>query len=367
MRDVARTAKYTGLYLIGKTPRDQPFKIGVSTAALYPGIECLSIRQYRKFMKVVVGTVQLKDGIGTKPKKAKWAAKVEGEGWCGYWIPFQDQSKQSRNPSRSTPTTNPSNIPLGSGCDLLLLAVHGGGFIEGDALMFLEFFKRLMKQVQLEQNLMIGVLSIQYGLSPENPYPQAIDAVTASYCDLVLKYGVDPGRIMLAGDSAGGNICLGSYLKLQHNYSSLGLPAGAILISPWVRSTDHLQSSLFDVVSPIGCELYSEAYTRNDPEISTSQYTSPINAPTFAGLGPMLIAYGGLEILRPSIELFVDRARAEGIEVTTVLEEGRPHDYVLADILSTKKDRERVFQIVGEFVSNAYHRVGGAKGKNLLD
>ncbi|KAF9997807.1 hypothetical protein BGZ79_008494 [Entomortierella chlamydospora] len=348
--------KYTGLYILGRTPPNQRYTIGVTTTLLFPGIECLSIPQYRSFMKIAVRAVQFQDGLGTEARRARWTTKVGGEGWNGYWIPFQDQLKK-KSFSKSEGVGSPSDIPLGSGCDIILLAVHGGGFIDGDALVFLAFFKTLMKRVQQKQNVRIGVLSVQYGLSPKHPYPHAINEIVASYRDLVRQYGVNPRQIILVGDSAGGNLCLGATLKLRDAFSELGSPAGHVLISPWVRSSDPLKSSLFDVVSSIGCEVYNEAYTRNNPEIMTCQYTSPISAPTLTGLSPMLIFIGGLEIIRQSTEQFANKAMAEGVDVKTVVVEGRPHNYIMLDYLSTKQDREEAYHAIGEFVLHAHHNL----------
>ncbi|KAF9111075.1 hypothetical protein BGX27_005445 [Mortierella sp. AM989] len=355
---VGRIAKYIGLYMAGKTPPNQPFTIGVTTASLFPGIECLSIRQYRSFMKTAVRAVQFQNGIGTEARRAKWATKVEGREWSGYWIPFQDQSDNSKSSSKTGSTCSPTDVPLGKGCDVVLLAVHGGGFIDGDALMFLAFFKNLMKSIQLKQNVRIGILSVQYGLSPEYPYPYAINEITTSYCDLIRQHGVNPRRIVIVGDSAGGNLCLGASLKLRDAFSEVGPPAGQILFCPWVRSSDPLESSIFDVVSSVGCEVYNEAYTQHDPETEMCQYTSPISAPTLAGLSPMLIFIGGLEILLQSTMRFVDKARSEGVEVKSIIAQGRPHNYMLMDYLSTKQDREETYQAVGEFVLNVHNKLG---------
>ncbi|KAF9350285.1 hypothetical protein BGX26_011499 [Mortierella sp. AD094] len=362
---VGRMIKYTGLYIIGKAPPKQRYTIGVATTLLFPGIECLSIPQYRSFMRIAVRAVQFQDGLGTEARRAKWATKVGGEGWSGYWIPFQDQSKKGKSFSKAEGVRSPSDIPLGSGCDIILLAVHGGGFIDGDALMFLAFFKTLMKRVQQKQNVRIGVVSVQYGLSPEHPYPHAINEIVASYRDLVRQYGVNPKQIILAGDSAGGNLCLGVTLKLRDAFSELGSPAGHVLISPWVRSSDPLKSSLFDVVSSIGCEVYNEAYTRNNPKTAMCQYTSPISASTLAGLSPMLIFIGGLEIIRPSTEQFVERAMAVGVDVKIIVVEGRPHNYIMLDYLSTKQDRDEAYRAIGEFVLHAHCKFSQAGEQSL--
>ncbi|KAF9992297.1 hypothetical protein BGZ80_008621, partial [Entomortierella chlamydospora] len=89
----------------------------------------------------------------------------------------------------------------------------------------------------------------------------------------------------------------------------------------------------------------------------TCQYTSPISAPTLTGLSPMLIFIGGLEIIRQSTEQFANKAMAEGVDVKTVVVEGRPHNYIMLDYLSTKQDREEAYHAIGEFVLHAHHNL----------
>ncbi|KAF9904606.1 hypothetical protein EC991_002534 [Linnemannia zychae] len=310
-------------------------------------------------MSTCLKMIDFRNGLGSEAKRAKWAAPVQGQGWQGYWIPFQDQDvPKERKKSKGDEEVNvPKAVPVGAGCDIVLLAVHGGGFIDGKATMFLDYFRKLMKSVQQNQNVKIGVLSVEYGLSPENPFPTALNEITAAYHDLVKKHGVDSKRIIIFGDSAGGNLCLSTSLKLRDAHPELGSPAGHVLICPWVRSPEPLQSSLYDLVNAAGCEMFVEAYTQNKPEALSSPYTSPFNSTTLQGLPPMLVFMGGVEILRPSIEQFVERARSEGgVDVKTVVGEGRSHNYFLLNVISTKEDREVSYRAIGEFVLESYRR-----------
>ncbi|KAF9119226.1 hypothetical protein BGW39_000451 [Mortierella sp. 14UC] len=357
-----RVAKYTGQYITGKTPAKQSYLIGVNVAMLYPLSEIVSIRQYRLFMSTCLKLIDIRAGLGSEAKRAKWAAPVQGQGWQGYWIPFQDQvdskkSKDSKDSKDKEEVNVPKTTPVGAGCDVVLLAVHGGGFIDGKAIMFLDYFRKLMKSVQQNQGVKIGVLSVEYGLSPENPFPAALNEIAAAFHDLVKQHGVDSKRIILMGDSAGGNLCLSTSLKLRDAHPDLGSPAGHVLISPWVRGPEPLQSSLYDLVNAAGCEMFVEAYTQNKPENLSSPYTSPFNATTLQGISPMLVFIGGVEILRPSIEQFVERARSEGgVDVRTVVGEGRSHNYFLLDEISTNEDREVSYRAIGEFALEAHRR-----------
>ncbi|KAF9428383.1 hypothetical protein BGZ94_002601 [Podila epigama] len=115
------------------------------------------------------------------------------------------------------------------------------------------------------------------------------------------------------------------------------------------------------MVSTKGCQLYSEAYTQDQPENNRLPYVSPMSAPTLAGLGPMLIFIGGVEILRPSLEKFVDKARTEGVEVKAVVAEGRSHNYMLWEDTSTEEDRMQARQAMGQFMQKVYERFQSSK------
>ncbi|KAG0315148.1 hypothetical protein BG000_005277, partial [Podila horticola] len=310
----SRAAKYTGLYLTGKTPKTQPYMFGVKAAVLFPVIETVSLRQARAFQRTVLSVVDFTHGLGSPAKKAKWATPVSGQGWKGFWIPFQDQQAKKDTSKDASNSLEIADIPIATGCDMVVLAIHGGGYIDGDALMSLNYFKHWMKSAQKEQQIKIGIVAVEYSLSPEVAYPVAMNEIIAAYTDLIQNHSVNSKRIILFGDSAGGNITLGTSLKLRDSFQGLGAPAGHILVCPWVRSTDPLENSMFDFVSTTGCEIYTEAYIQNQSENMRCPYTSPISAPTLAGLPPMLIFIGGVEILRPSIEKFVAKASAEGVE-----------------------------------------------------
>ncbi|KAG0043543.1 hypothetical protein BGZ83_011283 [Gryganskiella cystojenkinii] len=357
MKDAARAAKFTAYHIAGKTPSTMPYRVGINTVMMFPVITCCNIRQSRVVMKTTLDMMARIDGLGPEGQK-KWTCAVEGKGWKGFWIPFQDQVNlvTDKKDSKATMMVPPEQVPIGDGCDLVLLSIHGGGFIDGHPLMFLKYFKTVMEVLQRTHGLKVAILSVDYSLSPEVAYPVAMDEIIASYKSLIQERGVDPKKIVLFGDSAGGNICLGTALRLRDGFKELGQPGGQIAVSPWVCGPEPLENSLYDFVSKEGCEVYLEAYTQNKPELLNSPYTRPYFAETLSGLGPTLIYAGGSEILRPSIEAFVKRAKTEDVEITSVMGEDRPHNYCLLEDLSTKEDREIANRVLGEFLTKVHSR-----------
>ncbi|KAG0374242.1 hypothetical protein BGX24_010648 [Mortierella sp. AD032] len=346
--------------LFGRTPKGQALHHGimVQLLRLIMGGSVLNIAQSRTMMSVSNSVVHLKSGTFLQSSKDKWATPVKGQGWNGFWIPFKDQvdKQQLKKDMEKKYSVN----DIGSGCDIVMFAIHGGGMVMGDALLFLSSYMAWMKVLQQKHNLKIGILSVEYSLSPEVPFPGALNECVAAYKHLIEYQGVDPRRVIMCGDSAGGNLCLTTALKIRDSYPSVGLPAAQVLFSPWVMCPKPLKTSPDDYISLTGGQLFVEAYTHNQAKIHTSPYASPIQAATLAGLPRMQIFIGGVETLRPSIERFIVKARAEGVEVEEHLKEGKSHDYALIQEISGSKVVREAQELIGKFVARVRDEYIGA-------
>ncbi|KAG0330844.1 hypothetical protein BG004_001957 [Podila humilis] len=188
-------------------------------------------------------------------------------------------------------------------------------------------------------------------LSPEVAFPGALNECVAAYRHLVQVQGVNPGRIVMCGDSAGGNLCLTTALKIRDAYPDVGMPAGQVLFSPWVMCPKPLKDNDDDYITNFGGRLFVEAYTQNLASVQSSIYASPIQAPTLLGMPRMLIFIGGVEILRPSIEGFIFKARAEGVEIEYEVAEGQAHDYCLIEEICGPKIKRAAEAKIGRFVA----------------
>lgn len=105
----------------------------------------------------------------------------------------------------------------------VLLYFHGGGFIAWSA------YTHRPLTVALGQATRMSVLSVDYRLAPENPFPAALEDCTKAYLWLLSK-GFKPSDIVIGGDSAGGNLTLATLLNLRDE--GVPLPKGGICISP---------------------------------------------------------------------------------------------------------------------------------------
>jgi acetyl esterase/lipase len=154
----------------------------------------------------------------------------------------------------------------------------------------------------------------EYRLAPEHPHPAALDDARAIWAELSADAG--PGSVVVSGDSAGGGLALALLLDLRDQGQDL--PAGAILLSPWLdlgrdrRADPHLVRR--DVLlTPDWLEACARAYAA--PAAWPDPSFSPLHA-AYAGLPPLLIQAGTHELLAPDAALLAAPAFAAGVDVT---------------------------------------------------
>jgi monoterpene epsilon-lactone hydrolase len=209
-------------------------------------------------------------------------------------------------------------VPKKTGADRVLLYLHGGGWIMGS----LRTHRALV--ANLARGAGVRALSVDYRLSPEHPYPAALDDCVAAY-EWLLAEGTEPGRIVVAGDSAGGNLALAMLLRLRDAGSSM--PAGAVALSPVTDLTgggtsQHTRRALDPYFAKADPGIYVAAYLGGqDPR---EPYVSPLGA-DLHGLPPMLIHVGDHEVLLDDAVRFGEKARAAGVEAHTVVWPGMMH------------------------------------------
>lgn len=196
--------------------------------------------------------------------------------------------------------------PQDSPQDQVLLYLHGGGFVFGLSDMHRDMV------VSLARRMSTRVLMVDYRLAPENPFPAPLDDCVTAYRWL-LKQGIPAHRIVIAGDSAGGNLTLTLLMRLRD--SSDPLPAAAACLSP-VTDLSGKGEFLTDFHDPLlhpkAARFYNTSYVaHNDPH-------NPLISPVLGdwhGLPPLLIHAGEDEILRHDAIRAEALAREAGVEV----------------------------------------------------
>lgn len=231
-------------------------------------------------------------------------------------------------------------IPVGAAPEGVLLYFHGGGFVFCSTVTHRPLVSRLAATAG------VRALSIDYRLAPEHPFPAAVEDTVASYRWL-LGNGVSPSKIVLGGDSAGGNLALVTLLALRD--AGDPLPAGAFCISPVTDLTGSLQSRVSkaeaDPILSHGSGRWVQAYVGEaDPR---QPLLSPLNA-DLHGLPPLLIQVGTEEILLDDSTLLVEKALQAGVDARLEVYQGMFHVFqALASFLP--ESNQAVIQI-GEFI-----------------
>jgi acetyl esterase/lipase len=186
------------------------------------------------------------------------------------------------------------------------------------------------------------LLSLDYRLAPEHPYPAALEDTWLGY-QWLLEQGYDPAQIVLAGDSAGAGLCLALLLRLRD--AGLQLPAGAICLAPWfdlaVEGESVRTNARIDYLNEVLLRGAAQMYLAD-----THPYTahaSPLYA-DLRGLPPLLLQVGTGDLLLDDTKRFAARAQAAGVDVTVTLAEEMVHCYQFFYHISSEA-RQAVRQI----------------------
>jgi epsilon-lactone hydrolase len=204
---------------------------------------------------------------------------------------------------------------------LTVIHFHGGGYCLGSARTARAWAAYLSAQAGCR------VVLPEYRLAPENPYPAAL-ADARAVADALLREA-DPGSVVLSGDSAGGGLALALLLSMRDEGKDL--PAGCILLSPWLdlgrdrrAPADLVRRDV--LLTPDWLDACARAYA--DPSAWTDQLVSPLHA-AHSGLPPLLIQAATSELLAPDAALLAASASAAGVDVTYSRWPGLWHDFVL--------------------------------------
>jgi len=174
--------------------------------------------------------------------------------------------------------------------DRALLYLHGGGYVIGS----LDSHRHLVAEAGRAAGC--WALALDYRLAPEHPFPAAVEDSVAGYRHLLAR-GVKPGRIAVAGDSAGGGLVVAALVAIRE--AGLPQPGCGWCISPWVDmemtgETMTTKSAADPIVQREGVAEMARLYLNGaDPR-------SPLAAPIYAdlaGLAPLLIQVGAAETL----------------------------------------------------------------------
>jgi acetyl esterase/lipase len=171
-----------------------------------------------------------------------------------------------------------------------ILYLHGGGYVIGS----LDSHRHLVAEAG--RMAACWALSLDYRLAPEHPFPAAVDDALAAY-RFLLGRGIRPGRIAIAGDSAGGGLVVAAMLAIRD--AGLAQPACGWCISPWldmeaIGDTMESKAAQDPTVQKAGILDMARMY------LNGANPRSPLAAPIYGdlrGLAPLLIQVGAAETL----------------------------------------------------------------------
>lgn len=223
-----------------------------------------------------------------------------------------------------------------------VLALRGGGYCLGSLVSNRRFSGLLAHHSGAR------VLNVGYRNAPEHPFPAALDDALAAYRWL-LRTGVDPARIVVAGNSAGGGLTLALLLALRD--AGDALPAGAVALCPWTDLTGSGPSQRTNAGTEVVLDPVRIADTALD-YAPAERHRDPLVSPLhgdLTGLPPILLHASSTEILLDDSVRFAARARAHGVEVTLEVAEGMPHVWHLfADLLP---EADEAMAAAGEWIA----------------
>jgi epsilon-lactone hydrolase len=192
--------------------------------------------------------------------------------------------------------------------DAAILYVHGGGYLLGS----LDSHRHMVAELGRAANCV--VLALDYRLAPEHPFPAAVEDAVAGY-RFLLAQGFKPGRIALAGDSAGGGLVVATMVAIRE--AGLAQPGCGWCLSPWIDLEmlgDSMESkaAIDPIVQKANILDMARLYLGGaDPR-------SPLAAPLYAdlaGLPPLLIQVGAAETLLDDAIRLAQRAGAADVRV----------------------------------------------------
>jgi acetyl esterase/lipase len=200
----------------------------------------------------------------------------------------------------------------------VVMYFHGGVYVLGDAFLSADLASQVGRRTSAK------VISVDYRLAPEHPYPAAVDDALATY-EALLNSGTAAADIAFAGESAGGGLAIATMINARNH--GLPLPAAAFVMSPYVDLT--LAGATMETKREADPLLSPEALRARVADYTAGQdaglgLISPIFA-ELSGLPPLIIQAGTHEVLLDDAIRLAGVAAIADVEVSLDVTPGVPH------------------------------------------
>jgi acetyl esterase/lipase len=233
--------------------------------------------------------------------------------------------------------------------------LHGGAYRFGHPASSIAPFLRIAELAD-KRGISIAVFALDYSFAPEAKYPTQLNEAKAAYRYLLKDQNIDPAKLAIFGDSAGGHLLLNLLCALADEKSLPKPSAGAFLISPWLDlrcSNDgsfirnqHLDWLVYSELKQAGEQVMPRKLDKTVPHIVNFVLPRP-DKQSWADILPskVFVAMGGNEMLLDDAVAWVDQIKADGIDVQLEIDEGRSHIWHMMDDLF---DTDPYFAATGE-------------------
>ncbi|KAJ2962468.1 hypothetical protein NQZ79_g2422 [Umbelopsis isabellina] len=281
-----------------------------------------------RFLRVVFGA------MNTRRARMVLAGTTKPKRWQHPWMQFEPKTKSffvGRNIANQTRDQVKQRL---QNANVVIFYIHGGGFRVGKADMYMTTFVRWIKAME------------ERGLAPEHKFPAAAIDCIESYRSIIEDYGVDPKKIMMGGDSAGGALSLEtlyhtcSDVKSQFNEIRLPRPGSLLMVSPYTGDED-MGSAIANLTTDYISEETKEKmveYLPHNKDIEAFSYH--VKKVSYAQFLPhhIVVLVGGKEVLLNVGLMFAKRCREENLRVSVIREE-LPHDWAMLGHLFTADNK----------------------------
>lgn len=252
-------------------------------------------------------------------------------------------------------------LPLGEAPYPILMFFHGSGFVVAN----LDTHDPLCRHLCAASGAL--VLSVDYRLAPEHPFPAAVNdclAATQWARAYAAELGGDPTRIAVAGDSAGGNLAAVTAIMQR----DLGQPLTAqVLLYPVTDYPDQDRLSYAQNATGYGLTMaalrwYWSHYV-GSAERGAEWRASPLRAVSLSAVAPAFIATAEFDPLRDEGQEFADRLRESGVEVHYECASGMIHAF--ASMFGLVPEAEDISLRVGTWLKSQFGRPASSKTRDV--
>lgn len=219
--------------------------------------------------------------------------------------------------------------PVSPKTDAALLLIHGGGYILGHPAQADDLCRRLIDE------LGIAIISVDYRLAPKHPFPAPLDDCLSGWHYVQQEadsLGIDPARVVIAGQSAGGGLaaCLAQKIRDEGGQQPLAQVLYYPMLDDRTVLRDELTAEQHFLWDNRNNETGWACYLNQQPGLADAPaYSVAARCENLAGLPECWIGVGDVDLFLDEDQVYADRLREAGVPLDLQIIEGGPHGFDL--------------------------------------